>query len=202
MYVNDKFGINCDLTVVPCSGWERSMDFHAYSNASWINPSPNMVSADCALVYNGTCIFEGCNVSEGRGTTRPYEIICAPFIEPEKIADRVNALKLPGVIYRALRTTPFSERYPYSGELCGAIQLHVTDRETINGFECGMRLFEAIRDEYQDKLVYRQSRHFNEIFGDNVLQNNTESVDSIIERGREESYEFLTKTAPQYFLYR
>ncbi|MDD5727450.1 MAG: DUF1343 domain-containing protein [Victivallales bacterium] len=198
-YINDRFKIGCDLTVIPCKNWKRDLFFDDY-NASWLNPSPNMPSMTAALVYNGTCFFEGTNVSEGRGTTRPYEIICAPFLDAAPICRRLNQLRLPGVIYRNLYIIPFSSKYRYNGELCQGIQIHVTDKSAFNGFECGIRLFCAIR-EMTPLFKCCRSDHLDHLFGDDALRRGREDVESLIARGREESCTFAAGTAVQYYLY-
>ncbi len=199
-YVNDRFGIGCELTVVPCSGWRRGMTFEDYG-VSWLNPSPNMPSPTAAAVYNGSCFFEGTNVSEGRGTTRPYEIVCAPFLKPEAICRRLNQLPLPGAVCRACRVTPMSPGYRYHDELCGGIQVHITDRDRFNGFECGIRLFCAIR-EMTDGFACDRAAHLDHLFGDDSLRLGREDADALIERAREESSEFAARVAPDYYLYR
>ena len=92
---NEEFGIGCDLTVIEMKNWKRSMYFDDTS-LPWVIPSPNMPSLDTAIVYPGTCVFEGTNMSEGRGTTLPFELIGAPYIDAEEYAQALNDLELPG----------------------------------------------------------------------------------------------------------
>jgi uncharacterized protein YbbC (DUF1343 family) len=199
MYVNDRFEIACNLTVIPCQNWEREMFFDDYGS-SWLNPSPNMPSMMTALAYNGTCFFEGTNVSEGRGTTRPYEIICAPFLNASAISDRLNQLGLPGVVYRSCSIIPTSSKWRYNGELCQGIQIHITNKRTFNGFECGIWLFHIIR-EMTPQFTCDRAKHLDELFGDDALRLGREEPEALIARAREESYAFASGTAAKYHLY-
>jgi uncharacterized protein YbbC (DUF1343 family) len=144
LFFNKECGIGCDLKIIPLAGWERSQ-FGDETGWPWVNPSPNIPSLDAALVYPGTCIFEGTNVSEGRGTTRPFEMIGAPWLDAEMLADRLNSLKLPGFIFRPAYFRPWTSKY--SGELCRGVQPHITDRETIHPVEMGLALLEAVQEQ-------------------------------------------------------
>ena len=142
---NAEFGIAADLHVVPVRGWRRD---HAEPGRAlpWVPPSPNMPTPDTALVYPGTALFEGTNVSEGRGTTRPFEIVGAPFVDADALAARMNALGLPGVRFRPAWFTPVFSKH--AGALCGGVQLHVTDRDAFRPFRTGLALLVAIRASY------------------------------------------------------
>ncbi|KAF9121992.1 hypothetical protein BGX30_002256 [Mortierella sp. GBA39] len=98
-------GWNAQLHVVPCGGWDRNMLFPETGNL-WVMPSLGLPRFDSALLYPGTCLFEGTNLSEGRGTTAPFEIVGAPFVEAEKLADEMNGMKLPGVMFRPVYFKP------------------------------------------------------------------------------------------------
>src|SRR5206468_2763528 len=110
---------------VPMRGWKRPMDFDD-TDLPWVPPSPNMPTLDTAYVYPGACLVEGTNLSEGRGTTKPFEWIGAPFLDPEKLAAALAEEGLPGVIFRPISFTPAFHKW--SGRLCGGVALHVTDR--------------------------------------------------------------------------
>ncbi len=148
---NEEFKIGCDLTVIKMQGWERGMYFED-TNLNWILPSPNMPTIDTAVVYNGTCIFEGTNVSEGRGTTKPFEMIGAPWIDAYDLAQDMNSLQLPGVIFTAAYFTPTISKY--SGELCGGVQLHVIDRESFKPVFTGVNLLEVIKNKYSNNFEF------------------------------------------------
>jgi uncharacterized protein YbbC (DUF1343 family) len=179
----------CDLTVLPCPAWNRS-PFPA--GGSWLNPSPNMPSATAALVYNGTCLFEGANISEGRGTTRPYEIIGAPFVDAEHLAANLNEQQLPGVRFRPCCFTPTFSKH--QGALCHGLQLHVTDADAFNGFETGVILFQTLRATTPEMAITNPS-HLNNLFGDDALLRGEEPLDDLLARARTESAAFLQETA-------
>ena len=116
----------CELSVLPMKNWERAMWFDQ-TGLPWVMPSPNMPTLETATVYPGMCLFEGTNISEGRGTTRPFEIFGAPFIDAEKLCTELNGLKLPGVFFRENYFQPTFQKF--AGQLCGGAQIHVIDRE-------------------------------------------------------------------------
>ena len=121
----------CRLSILPMKNWEREMWFDQ-TGLPWVMPSPNMPTLDTATVYPGMCLLEGTNISEGRGTTRPFEIFGAPFIDAEQLCSELNSLRLPGVFFRENYFQPTFHKF--AGELCGGAQLHVTDRETFQPF--------------------------------------------------------------------
>ncbi len=125
--VNEEYGIECRLTVIPLEGWNRSEWFDE-TGLPWVLPSPNMPTLDTATVYPGACLFEGTNLSEGRGTTRPFEMVGAPWIDGEKLARELANEDLPGVIFRPLSFEPTFQKF--QGALCGGIQQHIVDRES------------------------------------------------------------------------
>lgn len=133
-------GAKADLRVVKVPGYKRSMTF-AETNYPWVLPSPNMPTTETALVYPGTCIFEGSNLSEGRGTTKPFELIGAPFLNGKEYAEALNAAKLPGVRFRPLYFTPAFSKF--QGQLCGGVQVHVTDPETIDPVVVGLTMLKT-----------------------------------------------------------
>ena len=141
-YVNAEKGIGCKLQVIECVGWKRHM-YADQTDLLFVNPSPNIPSVGCAINYIATGIYEATNVSEGRGTTRPFDLIGAPFIDAFALADRMNALNLPGVIFRAAHFTPAFNKH--AGELCGGVELHVTDREAYSPFAVLLYLYDAVR---------------------------------------------------------
>jgi uncharacterized protein YbbC (DUF1343 family) len=122
---NDEFGIGCALDVVPLEGWRRHMYFDE-TGLQWVIPSPNVPTLDTAIVYPGAVLFEGTTLSEGRGTTRPFELIGAPWIDGERLADAMNARALPGVHFRPVFFEPTFQKH--ARDTCGGCQPHVTDR--------------------------------------------------------------------------
>lgn len=146
-YINATEGIGCKLTVIPVEHWHRGTLF-CDTDLCWIAPSPNLPTFHSALCYIGTCLFEGTNVSEGRGTTRPFETVGAPWMDAEAVASAMREMQLPGVMIRPCYFTPTFSKY--AGELCGGVQLHVTDPRTFRPFEVGLRLLCAIRDRHDE----------------------------------------------------
>lgn len=145
LMMNETENIGCDLTVVPLKGWKRDM-YYDDTDLVFVQPSPNIPTVDTAFVYIGTCIFEDTNLSEGRGTTRPFEMIGAPWLNSESVIEKMG--HQDGVILRECSFTPtFSD---YKDSFCHGIQLHVTDREAFEPFATGIRLLEAIRKTHSE----------------------------------------------------
>lgn len=145
LMMNETENIGCDLTVVPMEGWRREM-YYDDTDLVFIQPSPNIPAVDTAFVYIGTCIFEETNISEGRGTTKPFEMIGAPWLDSKAVIETVGQQE--GVILRECSFTPtFSD---YKNCFCHGIQLHVTDREVFSPFAVGIRLLDAIRKTHDE----------------------------------------------------
>ena len=133
--------LDCDVHVVAMRGWKREAFFDATS-LPWVLPSPNMPTVDTALVYPGLCLIEGTNVSEGRGTTRPFEIIGAPFIDGHRMAECLTAERLPGVRFRPLTFRPTFHKF--AGQVCGGVQIHVTERRAFRSYLTGVAILRAL----------------------------------------------------------
>jgi uncharacterized protein YbbC (DUF1343 family) len=123
----NECGLKLDLRVIRMRGWRREMSFEE-TGLPWVLPSPNMPTVDTAFVYPGGCLIEGTNLSEGRGTTRPFELVGAPWIDPWKLLAAMDKEKLPGVCFRPTFFTPTFQKH--AGRLCGGLQVHVTDRRS------------------------------------------------------------------------
>jgi uncharacterized protein YbbC (DUF1343 family) len=150
---NDRFRLGAMLEVVKMEGWRRDM----YSDATdlpWVMPSPNMPTLDTAIVYPGTVLFEGTMLSEGRGTTRPFELVGAPWIDAERFAREMNALKLPGAIFRPAVFEPTFQKH--AKETCGGCQIHVTDRATFKPVLTGAALIQMFRKLDPQNFAWRQ----------------------------------------------
>lgn len=143
---NEQMKWNGQLHVVRCEGWDRTMQFPD-AGRPWVMPSLGLPRFDSALLYSGTCLFEGTNISEGRGTTAPFEIIGAPFIEAEKLAEEMNRMKLPGVVFRPVYFKPSFSKF--RDEQCGGVQLHVLDRRALQPLATGVQLLYAIKRNYE-----------------------------------------------------
>jgi uncharacterized protein YbbC (DUF1343 family) len=151
-WINDTYQIGAELDVVPMKGWRRTM-FFAETGVPWVLPSPNMPTEETAWVYPGGCLLEATNLSEGRGTTRPFELTGAPFIDADALAKRLNGDRLPGVFFRPSRFEPTFHKF--KGELCGGVQVHVTDRGRFKPFYTYVRLLQQVRDLYPREFAWR-----------------------------------------------
>ena len=150
-WVRDYLKLDLDLTVVPMRGWTRDMRFDD-TGLSFVPPSPNCATLHAAAAYTGTCIFEGTNLSEGRGTVLPFEYVGAPFIDAVTLEKRMNARNLPGVIFRRAYFTPqFSK---HAGAQCAGVQVHVTDARAFSPFQAGLYLLDTVRDLHGDALEW------------------------------------------------
>ncbi|MCI0381196.1 MAG: DUF1343 domain-containing protein [Gemmataceae bacterium] len=136
-------GMSGDLRVIPCEGWRRSMSFDQ-TGLPWVLPSPNMPALETAFVYPGQCLLEGTNLSEGRGTTRPFEFCGAPWIDPHMLTARLREENLPGVALRPLWFRPTFQKF--AGQSCGGVQLHVTDRDAFRPVRTGLCILAALRE--------------------------------------------------------
>ena len=143
----------CRLSILPMKNWERATWFDQ-TGLPWVMPSPNMPTLETATVYPGMCLLEGTNISEGRGTTRPFEIFGAPFIDPEAICRELNNLKLPGVFFRENYFRPTFQKF--AGELCGGTQIHVIDRDVYRSFQTGVEIIRSIRKLYPESFEWKQ----------------------------------------------
>ncbi|HKO61552.1 MAG TPA: DUF1343 domain-containing protein, partial [Pyrinomonadaceae bacterium] len=150
---NDKFGIACDLTVIPMEGWERDCWLDE-TDTPWVLPSPNIPTLDSATVFPGTVHFEGTQISEGRGTTRPFELIGAPYIDPEKYAERMNKLNLPGVYFRSCVFRPTFQKH--GGVSCGGVQIHVLDRRAFEPVSTGVAMVKVAYELYPDQVRWKE----------------------------------------------
>ena len=148
--------LDLDLTVVSMRGWRRHDSFEA-TGLSWVLPSPNMPTVDTAFVYPGLCLVEGTNVSEGRGTTRPFEIIGAPFIDGFRLAERLAGHQLPGVHFRPLWFRPTFHKF--AGQVCGGIQVHVTDRAVFQPYRCGIAILRELREVGGEAFRWRREAY-------------------------------------------
>jgi uncharacterized protein YbbC (DUF1343 family) len=150
---NDHFGINCELEVVAMEGWDRDC-WHDETDAPWVMPSPNMPTIDSATVFPGTVHFEGTQLSEGRGTTRPFELVGAPYIVSEYFAAELNKAHLPGVYFRSCIFRPAFQKH--AGISCGGVQLHVIDRDSFEPVVTGLTMVKAARDLYPDQFRWKE----------------------------------------------
>ena len=166
-------GIGAELRVVPMEGWGRGMWFDE-TGLPWVQPSPNIPTLETATVYPGTCFFEGVNVSEGRGTTRPFEYIGAPWIDARGWASALNVLGLDGAVFRPCHFSPTFDKY--RGEVCGRVQLHVTDWDTFKPVETGLHMLATCIDLWPEECQWRTTAeserpHFDLLAGTDKIRN-------------------------------
>ena len=151
LWVRNHLHLDLDLHVAPMLGYRRSMRY-ADTGLSFVPPSPNCATLHAADLYTGTCIFEGANISEGRGTVLPFEYIGAPYIDAARLEKRMNDLHLPGVMFRRAFFTPMFSKYAH--EQCRGVQIHLTDPRVASPFAIGIHLMEAIRDLHPADFRY------------------------------------------------
>lgn len=201
-YVRDYLALDVELTVVPLSGWKRGM-YLDDTDLPWVAPSPNCADLATALCYIGTCIFEGTNCSEGRGTTQPFQVIGAPFINNEALAERMNAMTLPGVHFRPTCFVPTFSKH--EGVLCRGVQLHITDREACDVFAAGLLLLDTIRAMYPDEFEFihwgNEERYaFDKLLGTDAYRTGEVSAQELIAQSKEPVRQFGERVR-KYLLY-
>jgi uncharacterized protein YbbC (DUF1343 family) len=205
---NKHFNINCDLQIISMDGWERSF-WLDNTDAPWVLPSPNMPSVDSATVFPGTVHFEGTQVSEGRGTTKPFELIGAPYINPDEYADSLNSIDLKGVYFRSCMFQPTFQKH--GGVTCGGAQIHVLDREVFEPVKTGVAMVKMAFDLYRDYFRWKEPPYeyvydknpFDVISGTDKIRKAFENdieLDEIVASWQPELKEFL-KLREQYLLY-
>jgi len=199
---SQEFGIGCDLAVVPLAGWTRDMHWPD-TGLPWVMTSPNIPTPDAALVYSGTGIFGGTNVSEGVGTTRPFELIGAPWLDAEALAAKMNAYNLPGAHFRpAYFRTRFGG---YAGQTLSGVQIHITDRHAYQAVRAGITLLYAIAEFGGDNFAFssagRGVPYIDLTTGDNAVRLGRYTLDELLAAWDKESREFQEKARP-YYLYK
>jgi len=150
---NDHFEIKCELDVLQMDGWDRNC-WHDETDAPWVMPSPNMPTIEAATVFPGTVHFEGTQVSEGRGTTRPFEFVGAPYIVSEEFAADLNNATLPGVYFRSCTFRPTFQKH--AGISCGGVQLHVIDRDNFEPVTTGLTMVKVAHDLYPGQFSWKE----------------------------------------------
>ncbi len=199
-YFNDKFlAKKADLTVIPMEGWRREL-WYDETSLPWVIPSPNMPTLATATVYPGQVFLEGTNVSEGRGTTKPFELFGAPWIDGFRLAEKLNGLALPGVKFREAWFTPTFSKY--KGELCGGVHIHIVDRHQYKSFDTSLHIIQTVMQLYPEHFEFHDA-YFDKIMGTSRLRESLErgvGVRNIIESYIEELDSF-SKRIKSYLLY-
>src|SRR5271157_4562520 len=150
---NEEYGIGCELKVVPMAGWNRN-EYFEETGLPWVLPSPNMPLVETALVYPGQVMLEGTNLSEGRGTTRPFEIFGAPYLEPRALLEVIKPEALNGVILRETSFIPTFDKW--AGQICNGFQIHVVDRVAYHPYRCSLALIAAILELYPQDFQWAE----------------------------------------------
>jgi uncharacterized protein YbbC (DUF1343 family) len=202
--VNEAEGIGADLTIVPCRGWSRD-DWWDTTGLPWVLPSPNLPTLETATVYPGTCLIEGTLLSEGRGTTRPFEIVGAPWIEPYRWAAALQERRLPGVQFRPLWFQPVASKH--AGMRCGGVQLHVADRETFRPVATGIHMVETVHRLWPREFGWRRpardggAPHIDRLYGGPALRERIdagEDAPAIVASWDVSPYESLRQRVMRY----
>jgi uncharacterized protein YbbC (DUF1343 family) len=152
-YFQSHFYPKCGLSVVEMQGWDRTM-YQDETDLPWAMPSPNMPTVDTAVVYPGQCLLEGTNLSEGRGTTRPFEVLGAPWIDAYRLTERLDRFALPGVVFRPYQFQPTFQKF--SGEVCQGAFVHVVDRRAFRPVLTTVVVLLAVRELWPDCFAWRQ----------------------------------------------
>ncbi len=183
---NEEFGINCDLEVIEMDNWARE-NYYDETDAPWVLPSPNMPTVSTAVVFPGTVFFEGTQVSEGRGTTKPFEIIGAPYINSKELGDALNSLKLGGVIFQPISFLPSFQKH--SNKNCNGVFIHVVNRELFEPVITGIAILKTIFDLHPNDFEWKippyeyvyDRNPFDVIAGTTKLRSRLESMTSLHE---------------------
>jgi uncharacterized protein YbbC (DUF1343 family) len=152
-YLRDFFFQNLKLEIIKMKGWARDSWFDE-TCLPWVPPSPNMPTLDTATVYPGMCLLEATNISEGRGTTRPFEVFGAPFIDPDILVKRLGQYRLPGVSFRPHYFSPTFHKH--AEKLCGGAQIHVTDRNRYKPFKSAVAILQSIYELYPGRFSWKK----------------------------------------------
>ena len=205
---NGHFGIGCDLEIVELDGWSRNL-WYGDTDGPWVLPSPNIPTPDSCKVFPGTVHLEGTQMSEGRGTTKPFELVGAPYIQADQYESELTKLNLPGVLFRASVFMPTFQKH--GGKACGGVQIHVTDREAFEPVQTGVAIVKIAYDMYPNDFrwkdppyEYEYTRNpFDVIAGTTTLRQQIErgdSLDAIVDSWQPRLDEFRT-VRESYLLY-
>ncbi len=166
LWYNDCLNINTKVKVISCEGLTRDLKIED-TDLSFIPPSPNMKNSNALFLYAGTCLFEGTNISEGRGTEKPFEIFGAPWLDSEKVIGYMNSLPAEEkTAFNGLKFIPCSfipSFSDYEGEKCNGLQIEILNKDKVNMFEAGLQLIRAVREIHSDKIEF--SEHYSNLAG-------------------------------------
>jgi uncharacterized protein YbbC (DUF1343 family) len=206
---NDYFEIGCNLEVIAMNGWNRGMLF-ADTGLPWVAPSPNLPTPVSALVYPGQVLWEATNVSEGRGTTQPFELFGAPYIDVQKILATLNSRELPGIVLRPVVFEPTSNKWQNTP--CNGFQIHITDPVSYQPYKTSLQLLRAVILHHRDRFEWKsppyeyefERRPIDLIIGDRIIRRRLENLDPIdsLEADWKESLDHFKTISRKFHLYR
>jgi len=208
LLINDHFKIGCNLSVIPMTGWRRKM-FFCDTGLCWVSPSPNLPTPSAALVYPGQVLWEGTNVSEGRGTCLPFELFGAPYTNTDQILASIGGRRQMGAVLRPAAFEPVANKW--KGELCHGFQIHVTDPFLFNPYHLTLKLIQAVMEHHRTDFQYKttpyeyefERRPIDLIIGDREIRRrieNLEPVDTVEASWRPALRAFIEVSRP-YLLY-
>lgn len=208
-YINQSFNINCQLKIISMTGWRRKMYFQD-TGLPWILPSPNLPTPASAMVYPGQVIWEGTNISEGRGTALPFEQFGAPFINIDKIISFIKGPHVPGGLLRPVAFEPTSNKW--AGKVCNGFQLHITDPYQFEPYLTSLHLLQAIIFHHKDQFQWKSPPYEYEweklpmdmIIGNDVIRRQLENLDNIqsIRKGWANELDEYRLSAKKFYLYK
>lgn len=206
-YINQEYEIGCDLSVVPCADLRRGDNYEALG-IPWVLPSPNLPTIESTICYTGTVLFEGTNLSEGRGTTKPFEMIGAPWLRSDELVEHFNSRGVAGAILRPAYFTPSFSKH--AGTLCRGIQIHITDKAQFEPFKLGLELVDYIRkthsefrfrDESEDAEIAKEQKIFIDLLlGSRALRSRDFDAESFMAKENLKLAAFKQR-AKKYWLY-
>ena len=206
---NDAYGIGCDLEVLPMKGWNRSMYFKD-TGLPWIAPSPNLPTPVSAMVYPGQVLWEGTNVSEGRGTTQPFELLGAPYLDIKKVLAVLKGNRMPGAILRPVAFEPGFNKW--ARKLCQGFQIHITDPDQFKPYITTLKLIQAVKFHHRDQFEWKPPPYEYEfdrppidlLIGDRKIRQRLEQFDDIddIETSWQDDLNAYVELSKKYHLYK
>ncbi|MFN3420173.1 MAG: exo-beta-N-acetylmuramidase NamZ domain-containing protein, partial [Armatimonadota bacterium] len=176
IWLQRHFFTSAKVEVIKCEGWKRTMWWDE-TGLPWVSPSPAMATLDTATVYCGTCLIEGTNLSEGRGTSHPFEWIGAPLVDEDEVANLLNSLGLTGVKFRPIRFVPATSKH--AGEVCKGVQVHVTDRNKFSPVRTGLCIIAAFKQLYRQNFAWREAT-FDRLMGTKLVREAMDETDEPI----------------------
>ena len=201
---NAEEDIGARLHVIPMEGYDRRM-FYEDTGLLWVSPSPNLPSVDAAVLYNGTCLFEGTNISEGRGTTHPFENIGAPYIDSRRWIEEIGRFGIDGVYLRPVSFIPQASKY--RDELCNGVYVHILDRRAFDPLKLGVAMVLSARKLFSDEFCFTAPRHevgeytVDLMYGSPLMRKENVSVEEVWADIDENTKRFRDSVWRRYLLY-